>query len=74
MIELNKKTNKTKINYKFEILVPKNPLIDCHNINHFKTEIINLREICWKTSVVVLCAEETKAGSSFPAAQYLIGG
>ena len=49
-----------------------NPVIDYLNINHLSSKIDYLREICSKTSIDILCIDETKLDSSYPDAQFEI--
>ena len=53
---------------------PNNPNIAYLNINSLKEKIINLREICLKSSIDILCVDETKLDASYPNAQFHIGG
>ena len=50
----------------------KNPSIGYLNINSLSDKIIYLREICLKTSIDILCVDETKLDSSYPNAQFHI--
>ena len=52
----------------------KNPSIGYLNINSLSDKIIYLREICLKTSIDILCVDETKLDSSYPNAQFQIDG
>ena len=52
----------------------KNPSIGYLNINSLSDKIIYLREICLKTSIDILCVDETKLDSSYPNAQFHIDG
>ena len=51
-----------------------NPSIGYLNINNLSEKIIYLREICLKTSIDILCVDETKLDSSYPNAQFHIDG
>ena len=51
-----------------------NPSIGYLNINILSEKIIYLREICLKTSIDILCVDETKLDSSYPNAQFHIDG
>ena len=51
-----------------------NPSIVYLNINSLSEKIIYLREICPKTSIDILCVDETKLDSSYPNAQLHIDG
>ena len=50
------------------------PSIGYLNINSLSEKIIYLREICLKTSIDILCVDETKLDSSYPNAQFHIDG
>ena len=47
-----------------------NPSIGYLNINRLSEKITCLREIFLKTSIDILCFDETKLGSSYPNAQF----
>ena len=51
-----------------------NPSIGYLNINSLSERITYLREICLKTSIDILCVDETKLDSSYPNAQFHIDG
>ena len=51
-----------------------NPSIRYLNITNLSEKIIYLREICLKTSIDILCVDETKLDSSYPNAQFHING
>ena len=51
-----------------------NPSIGYLNINSLSEKIIYLGEICLKTSIDILCVDETKLDSSYPNAQFHIDG
>ena len=51
-----------------------NPSIGYLNINSLSEKILYLREICLKTSIDILCVDETKLDSSYPNAQFHIDG
>ena len=51
-----------------------NPSIGYLNLNSLSEKIIYLREICLKTSIDILCVDETKLDSSYPNAQFHIDG
>ena len=53
---------------------PNNPNIAYLNINSLKEKIINLREICLKSSIDILCVDETKLDASYPNVQFHIEG
>ena len=50
------------------------PIIWHLNINSLRNKITQLREICRKVSIDVLCIDETKLGASFLDAQFHIEG
>ena len=45
-----------------------NPSIGYLNINSLSEKVIYLREICRKTSINILCVDETKLDSPYPNA------
>ena len=49
-----------------------NPSIGYLNINSLSEKIIYLREIYFKTSVDIICADEAKLNSSYPNAKFHI--
>ena len=49
-----------------------NPIIGYLKINSLCNKINDLRKICWKTQIHVLCVDETKLDESFPDAQFHI--
>ena len=51
-----------------------NPIIGYLNINSLRNKINDLRKICRKTQIHVLCIDETKLDESFPDAQFHIDG
>ena len=51
-----------------------NPIIGYLNINSLRNKINDLRKICRKTQIHVLCIDETKLDESFPDAQFHIKG
>ena len=51
---------------------PNNPIISYLNINSLGNKIDQLRDICKKASVDILCIDETKIDSSFPDSQFYI--
>ena len=51
-----------------------NPIIGYLNINSLRNKINDLRKICRKTEIHVLCIDETKLDESFPDAQFHIEG
>ena len=51
-----------------------NPNIAYLNINSVREKIISLREICLKSSIDILCVDETKLDVSYPNAQFHIEG
>ena len=51
-----------------------NPSIGYLNINSLSEKVIYLREICRKTSINILCVDETKLDSPYPNAQFHIDG
>ena len=53
---------------------PNNPNIAYLNINSLKEKMINLQEICPKSSIDLLCVNETKLDASYPNAQFHIEG
>ena len=53
---------------------PNNPIISYLNINSLGNKIDQLRDICKKASVDILCIDETKIDSSFPDSQFYIEG
>ena len=55
-------------------MIINNPSIGYLNINSLFEKIIYLREICLKTSIDILCVDETKLDSSYPNAQFHIDG
>ena len=55
-------------------LYSNNPIIGHLNIISLRNEITQLREVCWKAPIDVLCVDETKLGVSFSGAQFHIEG
>ena len=53
---------------------PNNPMIGYLNINHIGNKIINLRDICFKAPIDILCIDETKLDCSYPDSQFHIDG
>ena len=51
-----------------------NPIIGYLNINKLRNKINDLRKICRKTQIHVLCIDETELDQSFPDAQFPIEG
>ena len=51
-----------------------NPIIGFLDINSLRNKINDLRKICRKTQLHVLCIDETKLHESFPDAQFHIEG
>ena len=51
-----------------------NPSIGYQNINSLSEKIIYLREICLKTSIDILCVDETKLDSAYSNTQFHIDG
>ena len=51
-----------------------NPIIGYLNINSLRNKTNDLRKICRKTQIHVLCIDETKLDESFPDAQFHIKG
>ena len=51
-----------------------NPIISYLNINSLRIKINDLRKVCRKTQIHVLCIDETKLDESFPDAQFHIEG
>ena len=51
-----------------------NPIIGHLNINSLHNKINDLRKICRKTQIHVLCIDETKLDESLPDAQFHIEG
>ena len=51
-----------------------NPIIGYRNINHLSSKTDYLREICSKSTIDILCIDETKLDSSYPDAQFEIPG
>ena len=49
-------------------------IISYLNINSLGNKIDQLRDICKKASVDILCIDETKIDSSFPDSQFYIEG
>ena len=41
------------------------------NINHFKTKVTSIREICGQTHINILCIDQTKLDPSYPDSQSL---
>ena len=79
----NKITNKAKnTNHNLHIeellnlgkLYANNPIIGYLNINSLKNKMTQLREVCRKAPIDVLCIGETKLDASFPDAQFHIEG
>ena len=79
----NQISNKAKnTNYNLDIqklinlrkLYTNTPIIGYLNINSLGNKITQLREVCRKTPVDVLCINETKLDASFPDAQFHIEG
>ena len=46
-----------------------NPAIGYLNINHLRSKTDDLRDICSKSPIDVLCIDETKSGSYYPDSQ-----
>ena len=44
------------------------------NINHFKTKVVNFREICHQAPIDVICVDEIKLDSFYPDSQFHIDG
>ena len=55
-------------------LYTNNPIIEYLNINSLKNKITQLREVCRKAPIDVLCIDETKLDASFSDAQFHIEG
>ena len=53
---------------------PNNPNIAYSNINSYREKNISLQEICLKSSIDILCVDETKLDVSYPNAQFHIEG
>ena len=53
---------------------PNNPIISYLNINSLRNKIDQLRDICQKAPLDILCIDETKIDSSFPDSQFYIEG
>ena len=53
-------------------LCTNNSIIRCLTINSLGNKIIQLREVCKKTPINLLCIDETKIDASFPDAQFHI--
>ena len=53
---------------------PNNPIISYLNINSLGNKIDQLTDICKKSSVDILCIDETKIDCSFPDSQFYIEG
>ena len=51
---------------------PNNPNIAYLNINSLREKITSLREICLKSSIDILCVNETKLDASYSNAQFHI--
>ena len=51
-----------------------NPNIAYPNINSLTEKIISLREMCLRSSIDILCLDETKLDASYPNAQFHIEG
>ena len=51
-----------------------NPIVDCLTINSLRNKINDLREICRKSQIHVLCIDVTKHDESFPDAQFHLEG
>ena len=51
-----------------------NPNIAYFNINSLREKLISLQEICLKSSIDVLCVNETELDASYPNAQFHIEG
>ena len=55
-------------------LYTNNPIIGYLNINSLENKITELREVCRKAPIDLLCIDETKLDASFPDAQFHIEG
>ena len=49
---------------------PNNPNIAYLNINSLSEKFLSLRETCLKSSIDILCVDETKLDASYPNAQF----
>ena len=57
---------------KLRTVYKNNPSIGCLNISSLSEDIIYLRETCFKTSIDILCIDETTLDSSYTNAQFQI--
>ena len=53
---------------------PFNPIVGYLNINSLRNKIDDLREVCKKVQIDILCIDETKLDNSFPDCQFKING
>ena len=53
---------------------PFNPIVGYLNINSLRNKIDDLREVCKKVQIDILCIDETKLDNSFPNIQFKIKG
>ena len=53
---------------------PFNPIVGYLNINSLRNKIDDLREVCKKVQIDILCIDETKLDDSFPDSQFKING
>ena len=55
-------------------LYANNPIIGYLNINSLRNKVTQLRDVCRKAPIELLCINETKLHASFPDAQFHIEG
>ena len=78
--QISNKAKKTNHNLDMEGLInlrklyTKTPITGYLNINSFRNEITQIREVCRKAPIYLLCLDETKLDASFPDAQLHIEG
>ena len=58
--------------YKIRLKPPRNPLIECPNINSLRNKIVDAREVVGKLQLDYFFLSETKLDDSFPSAQFYI--
>ena len=78
--QISNKAKNTNHNLDIEELIDlrklynNNPIIGDLNINSLRNKITQLREVCGKAPIDLLCIDETKLDASFPDAQFHIEG
>ena len=74
------RTSGNNMNLDFDALTylrvnnPFNPIVGYLNINSLWNKIDDLREVCRKVQIDILCIDETKLDDSFPDSQFKING